>query len=92
MINAAGKRNEEFLAAERKRGGDKPSSAARPLWLFISDPSISLAAGNGEKNRRRKTPSGSGMLAASSILKKCCTYGIKTSFKDVSEPHIKKMW
>src|SRR5258708_38251016 len=30
------------------------------------------------------------MLAASSILKTCCTYGIRTSFKDVSEPHIKK--
>src|SRR5882762_6746022 len=49
-----------------------------------------LAAGMKKTKKAEKNAVWISMLAASSILKTCCTYGIKTSFKDVSEPHIKK--
>jgi len=81
MINAARNGNEGILAAGKKAGMQQPCQQPRHDGSLISIQSMIFDAGMEKTKYAEKKAVWISMLAASSILKTCCTYGIRTSFQ-----------
>src|SRR5229473_3644799 len=92
MINAARKNGNEGILAAGKKARHATTMVSSPTTMALLYPiqSIIFDAGMEKTKYAEKKAVWTNMLAASSILKTCWTYGIRTSFKEVSEPHIKK--
>src|SRR5467141_3433366 len=92
MINAARKNGNEGILAAGKKARHATTMVSSPATMALLYPiqSMIFDAGMEKTKYAEKKAVWISMLAASSILKTCCTYGIRTSFKEVSEPHMKK--
>ena len=92
MISAARKNGNEGILAAGKKARHAATMVSSPTTMALLYPiqSMIFDAGMEKTKYAEKKAVWISMLAASSILKTCCTYGIRTSFNEVSEPHMKK--
>src|SRR5260370_34368638 len=92
MINAARKNGNEGIFAAGKKARQATIIVSNPTTMALLYPiqSIIFAAGMEKTKYAEKNAVWMSMLEASSIFKTCCTYGIRTSFREASGPHIKR--